>query len=204
MKKVLSVVLIIASVLTLFCSCKNSKPVQSGDFEYVVLEDGSAKITKYLAQDERAEYKMPSSIDDLTITVIGAEAFKGAQGIRELHTPDTLKVIEAHAFEGSSVKIVKMNRSKLLTEIGEYAFAECDSLIQADMPASLETLGDYAFYHCEKLRIAQFRGDTKTIGTFSFDACPEVKIYLKDTAVNVKNYVDTYGMNFVYQNAVKK
>ena len=72
------------------------------------------------------------------------------------------------------------------------------------MPASLETLGDYAFYHCEKLRIAQFRGNTKTIGTFSFDACPEVKIYLKDTAVNVKNYVDTYGMNFVYQNAVKK
>lgn len=204
MKKVISIVLVMVSVLTLFCSCKNSKPIQSGDFEYVVLEDGSAKITKYLAQNERAEYKMPSSIDDLTITVIGAEAFKGAQGIRELHTPDTLKVIEGHAFEGSSVKIVKMNRSKLLTEIGEYAFAECDALIQVDMPASLETLGDYAFYHCDKLRIAQFRGDTKTIGTFSFDACPEVKIYLKDSAVNVKNYVDTYGMNFVYQNAVKK
>jgi len=204
MKKVISIVLVMVSVLTLFCSCKSSKPKQSGDFEYVVLEDGSAKITKYLAQDERAEYKMPSSVDDLTITVIGAEAFKGAQGIRELHTPDTLKTIEGHAFEGSSIKVVKMNRSKLLTEIGEYAFAECDALIQADMPASLETLGDYAFYHCDKLRIAQFRGDTKTIGTFTFDACPSVKIYLKDTAVNVKNYVDTYGMNFVYQNAVQK
>lgn len=205
MKKVISVVLIMASVLALFCSCKGgAKPVQSGDFEYVVLEDGSAKITKYLAQDERATYEMPSSVDEYTITVIGAEAFKGAQGIKELKTPETLLKIEERAFEGSSVKVVKMNRSKELTEIGEYAFAECDNLIQADMPAKLETLGDYAFYHCDKLRIAQFRGNTKTIGTFTFDACPEVKIHLKDSAVNVKNYVDTYGFEFVYQNAVKK
>ncbi len=223
MKKVIAIVLVMASVLTLFCSCnkENSdnsgeksffdklkfwedKPIQSGDFEYIVLEDDTAKITKYLAQDERAIYEMPASVDEYTITVIGAEAFKGAQGIREVRTPDTLKVIEAHAFEGSSVKVIKMNKSKDLTEIGEYAFAECDNLIQADMPAKLETLGDYAFYHCDILRIAQFRGNTETIGAYTFDACPKVKIYLKDTATNVKNYVDTYGFNFVYQNAVKK
>lgn len=205
MKKVIAVVLVMVSVLTLFCACGNtSKPVQSGDYEYVVLEDNTAKITKYLAQDERPEYEIPSSIDEYTVTVIGAEAFKGAQGIREVHTPSTLIKIEEHAFEGSSVKTVKMNRSKNLTEIGEYAFAECDNLIQADMPASLASLGDYAFYHCDKLRIAQFRGNTGTIGTFSFDACPEVKIYLKDNATNVKNYIDTYGFEFVYQNSAKK
>ena len=205
MKKVLAIVLVVASVLTLFCACgKNSKPIQSGDFEYVVLEDDTAKITKYLGKDERPEYEIPASVDEYTVTVIGKEAFKGAQGIRKVYTPSTLTKIEERAFEGSSIKNAMMNRSKLLTEIGEYAFAECDNLIQADMPVSLVSLGDYAFYHCDKLRIAQFRGNTETIGTFSFDACPAVTIYLKDNAVKVKNYIDTYGFDFVYENATKK
>lgn len=204
MKKVLSIVLILATVLTLFCSCKSDKPVQSGDYEYVVLEDKTAKITKYLGTQEIAELQIPSSIDDYTVTVIGKEAFKDVQCIKKVYTPDTLTKIEEYAFANSSIKNAMMNRSKLLTEIGQYAFSECKSLIQADMPMSLVTLGNYAFYYCDKLKTAQFRGDPETIGEFAFDACPKVTIRLKSTATKLQSYVDTYNLEFKITDPVAK
>lgn len=204
MKKVLSIVLVIAAVLTLFSSCKSDKPVQSGDYEYVVLEDNTAKITKYLGTEDVPELQIPSSIDEYTVTVIGKEAFKGVQCIRKVYTPDTLTKIEEYAFANSTIKNALMNRSKLLTEIGQYAFSECKNLIQADMPVSLVTLGDYAFYYCDKLKTAQFRGDPESIGTFTFDACPKVTIHIKSTAVKLQNYVDTYHLNFEITDAKAK
>ncbi|MBE6771703.1 MAG: leucine-rich repeat domain-containing protein [Ruminococcaceae bacterium] len=193
MKKVLSIVLIIATVLTVFCGC-SSKPVQSGDYEYVVLDDDTAKITKYLGTADIIELEIPTAIDDYTVTVIGKEAFKDVQCITVVTTPDTLTKIEEYAFANSSLKKIFMHRSPLLTEIGAYAFSECKNLIQADMPMDLVTLGDYAFYYCDKLKIAQFRGDPEHIGTFAFDACPKVRLYVKDNAQRTKNYADQYRL----------
>lgn len=203
MKKALSIVLILASVLTLFCSCKSDEPIKWGDYEYVVLEDNTAKITKYTGTQEVAELQIPSAIEEYTVTVIGKEAFKDVQCIKKVYTPDTLTTIEEYAFANSSIKNVLMNRSKLLTDIGQYAFSECKSLLQADMPMSLVNLGDYAFYYCDKLRTAQFRGDPESIGTFTFDACPNVTIYLKSSATKLQNYVDTYHFDFEITDPVK-
>lgn len=194
MKKVLSIAMILVTVLALFSSCKSGKPVQSGDYEYVVLEDNTAKITKYLGTEEVFELQIPSSIDEYTVTVIGKEAFKDVQCIKKVYTPDTLTKVEDYAFANSSIKNAMMNRSKLLTEIGAYAFSECKNLIQVDMPTSLVSLGEYAFYYCEKLKSAQFRGDPETFGEFVFDACPNVIVRYKNSAVRVEQYVKTYQL----------
>ena len=204
MKKVLSIVLIIATILTLFCSCKSDKPIQWGDYEYVVLEDNTAKITKYIGTQDIPELHIPAAIEDLTVTVIGKEAFKDVQCIRKVYTPDTLIAIEEYAFANSSIKNALMNRSKLLTDIGPYAFAECKNLLQADMPMSLVNLGEYAFYYCEKLKTAQFRGNPENIGTFVFDACPRVTVRFKSNASKVQSYVDMYHLDFKISDPVKK
>lgn len=105
MKKSLSIILVIAAVLTVFCSCsKESKPMTSGDYTYVVLEDNTAKITKYNGTEEVIELDIPSSFDDVTVTVIGAEAFAGVQTIKVVNFPETLIKIEENAFKGSSIK----------------------------------------------------------------------------------------------------
>ena len=192
MKKALSILLILACVLTLFCSCNKEKVDESGDYSYVVLDDETAKITKYNGTEPVVELQIPSSLDDYTVTVIGKEAFKDVQTITVIRTPDTLTKIEDYAFANSSVKKALMNRSPLLTEIGAYAFSECKNLVQTDMPHNLETLGDYAYYYCENLRIAQFRGDKVNIAQFSFDACPKAVFYIKSTSVKVKNYAEAY------------
>lgn len=191
MKKILSIVLVLAAVLTLFCSCNTTKPVESGDYTYVVLEDGTAKITKYNGTKEVVELDIPSTFDDVTVTVIGTEAFADVQTITVVNFPKTITKIEERAFAGSSIKKAFMHRSSI-TEIGAFAFAECKKLVQTDMPSSLVTLSERAYYYCDALKVATFRGDTANIDKFAFDACPKVKLHVKESMKNVIKFANTY------------
>lgn len=199
MKKIISIVLVIAAVLTVFCACgkKESDPIDSGDYTYVILEDGTAKITKYNGTEKIITLDIPDAIDEHTVTIIGAEAFAGVQTITVVNFPKTLVKIEEKAFAGSSIKKAFMHRSSSLTEIGAYAFAECKNLVQADMPRSLETVGEKAYYYCDKIKIANFRGDTANIDLFAFDACPNVKIYTKSTNKKVLEFARSFGIETV-------
>lgn len=193
MKKALSIILVLAAVLTLFCSCNSTKPVENGDYTYVVLEDGTAKITKYNGTSDVVELDIPSAFDDVTVTVIGSEAFAGVQTITVVNFPKTITKVEERAFAGSSIKKAFMHRSSI-TEIGAYAFAECKNLVQTDMPSSLTTLGEKAYYYCDMLKVATFRGDTENIDKFAFDACPKVKLYVKKSMQNVIDFANTYKL----------
>lgn len=197
MKKILSLVLVFAAVMTLFCSCGNnggeSKPIEAEEYTYVILEDNTAKITKYNGTQDVVELEIPSSFDDTTVTVIGKEAFADVQTITVVVFPDTITKIEERAFAGSSIKKAFMHRSSI-TEIGAYAFAECKKLVQVDMPATLTTLGERVYHLCDMLKVATFRGDTANIDKFAFDACPKVKIYVKKSMQNVIDFANTYGL----------
>lgn len=194
MKKILSIVLVFAAVMTLFCSCaNNAKPIEDGDYTYVILEDNTAKITKYNGTEKTIELEIPSALGESTVTVIGAEAFAGAQNITVVRFPDTITKIEERAFAGSSIKKAFMHRSSI-TEIGAYAFAECKNLVQTDMPVTLAVLGEKAYYYCDMLKVATFRGDTENIDKFAFDACPRVKLYVKDTMQNVIKFANIYNL----------
>ena len=57
---------------------------------------------------------------------------------------DNLSTLPANAFNGlSNLKGVKLNNG--LTEIGDYAFYGCTSLLEVDVPASVVTIGEKAF-----------------------------------------------------------
>ncbi len=194
MKKVLSLILVFAAVMTLFCSCSNnSKPIEADDYTYVILEDNTAKITKYNSTKDVVELDIPSSFDEYPVTVIGAEAFADVQTITVVNFPKSVTKIEEKAFAGSSIKKAFMHRSSI-TEIGAYAFSECKNLVQTDMPSCLTTLGEKAYYYCDALKVATFRGDTANIDKFAFDACPKVKLYVKDSMQNVINFANTYNL----------
>ncbi len=196
MKKTLSIILILAAVLTVFRSCGTkgeSKPIESDEYTYVVLEDGTAKITKYKGTEAVVELNIPDAFEDVTVTVIGAEAFADVQTITVVNFPKSITKIEERAFAGSSVKKAFMHRSSI-TEIGAYAFTECTKLVQVDMPSTLTTVGEKAYSRCGMLKVATFRGDTANIDKFAFDACPKVKLYVKETMKNVINFANTYHL----------
>lgn len=199
MKKLIAIILAAAAILTVFCSCgkKESDPVTSGDYTYVVLEDNTAKITKYNGTEEIVTLDIPSSLDEYTVTVIGSEAFANSATIKVVNFPETLVKIEANAFTGSSIKKAFLHKSRQLTEIGELAFSECHNLVQVDLPASLTVLGDKAFYYCDSLKVATFRGNTPDIPALTFDACRNVKIYTKESCQNVIDFAKTYNIETV-------
>ncbi len=195
MKKFLAVILILAAVVTVFAACgkKDSDPIVSGEYTYVVLEDNTAKITKYSSTEEVLNLDIPSVLDEYTVTVIGADSFAGVQNITVVNFPETATKIEERAFAGSSIKKAFLHRTNV-TEIGESAFAECHKLVQVDLPRTLTSVAKYAFYYCDVLKVANFRGNTQTIDEFAFDASKKVKIYTDAENTDVVMYAKTYGI----------
>lgn len=195
MKKVLSVILVLAAVLTVFCSCgkKESDPINSGEYTYVVLEDETAKITKYNGTEEIVTLEVPAVLDEYTVTVIGSESFAGVNNVTVVELPETAKKIEERAFAGSGIKKVFANQTDI-EEIGESAFAECHNLVQVDLSRKLTTVGKNAFYYCESLKVATFRGNTENIDPYAFDACENVKIYTDAENLHVINYANSYNI----------
>ncbi len=191
MKKVLSVILVLAAIMAVFCSCgKESKAITSGDYTYVVLEDETAKIIKYNGTDEVITLKMPSALDEYTVTVIGSEAFAANEQLNVVYLPETVKIVEERAFAGSGIRKLFAHQS-VLEEIGESAFAECHSLIQVDLPRSLTAVAKQAFYYCDSLKTVNFRGNTQNIDEFAFDACEKVIIRTDSENLHVINYADS-------------
>ena len=171
MKKITAVVLALIAILTMFCACNKAEETEkttettavitefsSGDYVYKKLEDGTAKIILYTGTEEARVLEIPHRLDGLNVTVIGEGAFKDVQNIYNVKFPRYLTTIEAHAFEGSSIKNAIMDSSKV-AYIGEYAFAECPNLVQVDFSMVTETVADKAFYLSSAIRVVTFRND---------------------------------------------
>ncbi len=179
MKKSLSLILAIVAILTMFCACNKTDNTDTTaptkneftfeDYEYTILDDGTAKITKYKGTKEAKVLEIPRGFNGAKVAVIGEGAFKGVQNIGKVIFPRYLTKIEAHAFEGSSIKNAMMETSKV-AEIGEYAFAECPNLVQVDFSTLTNTVADKAFYLSSKIKVVTFRSDIVNINApMAFD-----------------------------------
>ena len=80
MKSILSITTVILALL--FCTttmAEEVQPLTSGDYQYIVLEDNTAEITKYIGKAEALTVK--DTLDGLTVTSIGDEAFSNCPNL---------------------------------------------------------------------------------------------------------------------------
>jgi hypothetical protein len=101
---------------------------------------------------------IPSILNGLPVTSIGAGAFHNHTSITHVIIPNTV------------------------TSIGMGAFMDCYDILDVIMPDSVTTIGDEAFSGCSKLSIVTLPSSITKIGRFAFNDCTDlVKVIFQGT-----------------------
>ena len=140
----------------------------SGDFEFVLLEDGTAQITKHLRLTDILT--IPDELDGHIVTSIGDSAFYTCYDLISVMLPNSIKSIGHQAFSDCS-NLTYIKLSENLNDIGDEAFSGCSGLTFITLPNSLKFIGNYAFSGCSGLTSIAMPDSVITIGDGAFAYC---------------------------------
>ena len=76
-----------------------------------------------------------------------------------------------------------------VTNIGDYAFYECEALTSVTIPDSVTTIGEGAFYECIALTSVTIPDSVTTIGNSTFSGCEALaSVTIPDSVTTIGNY----------------
>lgn len=105
----------------------------SGYYEYTVLDDDRAEITKYKGNETKVV--IPSNTSGYSITCIGEFAFMGCKSLESVTIPESITRIDYGAFSNcTNLKSVTITNSENYINIERFAFYECPSLKSVTLP----------------------------------------------------------------------
>lgn len=84
-------------------------------------------------------------------------------------------IISRYSGEASSVIIPDEIEGKAVVEIGEYAFSNCKTIEEVQIPDSVHTIGQCAFYQCLNLKSVTLPESLVSIGSHAFSDCYKVE-----------------------------
>ena len=79
---------------------KGPNVMRKNEWDYIIKDDGFIKLMKYTGNDDVV--KIPSTIDDVMVTKIGANVFNN-RVIRKLYIPESIEYIEKYFFKYTNV-----------------------------------------------------------------------------------------------------
>ena len=158
--------------------------LESGDYEYEILDGGTVEITAY--NGTATELTIPSTIDDKKVTSIGGSAFYDCDSLTGIIIPDSVTSIGDYAFyDCNGITSVTIGNS--VTSIGDGAFYYCDILTSITIPDSVTSIGDWAFSDCYSLTSITIPDSVTSIGDSAFEYCDSL------TSVTIGNSVTSIG-----------
>ena len=199
MKRLLLLILVMTSLVIVACA----EEIDSGDWRYEVLDNGTARITKYLSPTAPEDFVIPGEIDGLTVTQVGAcdertgralQSVRQAiflywdagQCVRRITLPDSVTLIGAGAFSGTPFTEIALPAG--LTVLGESAFSSCDQLKEVTIPARLTAIGENVFYLCAGLERVVFAEGAPAVGKGMFKHCESLtEVVLPASIAYVRN-----------------
>ncbi len=144
----------VMAILMLFCMlavtsyAAQSAEKTSGVLKYVVLDDGTVKITKYTGTAE--SYTIPSKIGSKAVTVIGSYSFSSLDKLKTLVIPGSVKKIEySSIYWCSALKAITIKDGKL-QNIDPLAIDNCWALETINIPKNVKSVG--TIMQCKALK----------------------------------------------------
>lgn len=126
----LTIVMLMSVVL---CAPFTVSALTSADYEYTILDDGTAEITKYKGNETKVV--IPSNTSGYSITCIGKFAFMGCKSLESVVFPESITRIDYGAFSNcTNLKSVTFSDSENYINIARFAFYECPSLKSVTLP----------------------------------------------------------------------
>ena len=154
--------------------------------------DENGVLTKTKTDGTITSLIIPRSIEGITVTAIGTDAFRGFYNLTNVTFPDSVTTIGDQAFYYCQ-KLTSVTISNKVTTIGNQAFSGCSDLTSITIPESVETIGRQAFNYCEKLTSVTIPNSVTTIGEGAFMYCKGL------TSITIGNGVTTLGENTFWE-----
>lgn len=159
---------------------------QIGDFEYIVLKDGSAEIVGYLGN--KSDLTIPHKLNGIQVTSIGREAFAAARFLTSVEIPKGVVYIGYRAFNNCNA-LTNIIIPESITTIDYGAFGICLSLTNISLPEGMTTISEALFFHCRSLINVSIPKSISIIGPDSFRECDSL------TSVHIHENVTEIGEN---------
>lgn len=155
-----------------------------GEWEYELLQDGTAEITAYKGKE--SELEIPESIDGVRVTRIGNHAFSGCGDLTGVTIPDSVTGIGDGAFEKCG-GLTSVTIPDSVTSIGVFAFSFCGGLTSVTIPNSVTSISNGVFYDCSGLTGVTIPDSVTSIGNYAFERCSGL------TGVTIPDSVTSIG-----------
>ena len=133
---------------------------------------------------------VPATVNNITVTGIGIEAFKNQTTITAITLPTTVTTIEEAAFFGcGGLTAVTFTAPAQLQKIGAKAFQDCAALTGIAIPDAVTSIKVAAFKGCTKLAIVTISANAQleSIESEAFSNCSAL------TAINIPQLVTSLG-----------
>lgn len=155
----------------------------SGDYAYMVQEDGTVEIVEYLG--EESIVSIPKTIEGKTVSGIGEAAFYENKIIEKVTIPNSIVRISQDAFNWCRKLVqVEFETESQLKEIADYAFAN-SGIGEITIPDSVVGLGEAVFFRCESLQKITLGSGLKKVNALAFWYCSKLNQIDFEKAQNV-------------------
>ena len=169
---------------------------RSSDFEYTILKDGTASITKYTGS--ASSLIIPEVLGDRPVTSISEFAFMNCSSFVDLTIPNSITSIEWAAF--SSCKgFTNLIIPDSVTSLGDGAFGFCEKLESVTIGKGVEKIGGNPFSGCDSLTTISLASDHPTlelIGGVLF-LKPEKSLVYYPYSLSARTYDIPEGINSI-------